>query len=269
MPADKRLTKAKLAKKVVAAVEARDGHFVRKLDRDEASYFADGVLKINNKSSATARNKNTSDLYIVVPQDVAVDKAKQSFRHQRRIIKQEKPPSPFASDTIRKEEQAKLMNKRPSKFRQALTNRAEDYHVIPHTLIHKKSVLGKKGDPDSILSSVAPPGPKLHMTESMDPSSCCPTIMSQALLSSSLLGIRQRDSLNMLLVRRDFANPYLLGPSPFLSMDGFSRLPSPLDFEAQRLRAMNPLHGLIGMPPSPGASLDALAMLLQMKHSPY
>ena len=83
----------------------------------------------------------------------------------------------------------------------------------------------------------------------MDPSNCSPTLMSQALLSSSL--IRQCDSLNMLLGCRDFANPLLLGHSSFLSMHGFSRLPSPRDFEARRLRAMNPIHGLIRMPPPP------------------
>jgi hypothetical protein len=71
-------TKAKLARKVIATIEARGGRFVRKHTRGEAISMGKG---------------GSANLFMVVPYQVAVDKTKQSFRHQRRILKLEKTPS--------------------------------------------------------------------------------------------------------------------------------------------------------------------------------
>ena len=69
-------SKRKLAKKVVEAVEEKGGKFVRKLTRDDIVSLGD-KLSGGDISLKSAKNK---DLYVEVPFEVALDKAKQSFR---------------------------------------------------------------------------------------------------------------------------------------------------------------------------------------------
>lgn len=64
-----------LARKVVDDVANRGGRFVRKLSKGE-------VLALANVNPINKRK----DLYVEVPHAVAIEKAKQSFRHQEKIL---------------------------------------------------------------------------------------------------------------------------------------------------------------------------------------
>jgi hypothetical protein len=84
------ISKHDLATKLVAIVHSRNGRFVRKLTKDEATIVARNL----NEASSSGGGKKTkkfwkkselSDMYVVVPHDVALSKAKQSFRHQLRV----------------------------------------------------------------------------------------------------------------------------------------------------------------------------------------
>ena len=72
-----KMNKTKLAKKILEAVKARGGRFLRKLSKDEVASF-------RRKEKDTTEEKRSKDMFVVVPYEVALDKAKQSFRHQRR-----------------------------------------------------------------------------------------------------------------------------------------------------------------------------------------
>lgn len=67
------------ARKVVDQVLEEGGRFVRKLSRGEASALQ------NNAASTSSRLPKGKDVYVEVPDSVAMEKAKQSFRHQQRI----------------------------------------------------------------------------------------------------------------------------------------------------------------------------------------
>lgn len=67
--------KPALARKVVDQVAKRGGRFVRKLSKGE-------VLALANTTPINKRK----DLYVEVPHAVAIEKAKQSFRHQEKIL---------------------------------------------------------------------------------------------------------------------------------------------------------------------------------------
>ena len=71
--------KAIFAQKVVDRVQKEGGHFVRKLSKGEAATLQNAVLK--DRSEFPKGN----DIYVEVPIAVAIEKAKQSFRHQQRI----------------------------------------------------------------------------------------------------------------------------------------------------------------------------------------
>jgi hypothetical protein len=73
-------TKSTMARRVVDLVHQRGGKFVRKLSQHERA-----MLCSQDSSSA---------LYVVVPTDVAVEKAKQSFRHQKRVLQEERGRRP-------------------------------------------------------------------------------------------------------------------------------------------------------------------------------
>ena len=78
-----KMNKTKLAKKILEAVKARGGRFLRKLSKDEVASF-------RRKEKDTTEEKRSKDMFVVVPYEVALDKAKQSFRHQRRVLEQAK-----------------------------------------------------------------------------------------------------------------------------------------------------------------------------------
>lgn len=113
---ERRLSKSKLAKKLVEKVHARGGRFIRKLSRDEAAMWVSTATSTtttattgsaaggriipavtmghHHQQQRQATHGTTSDIFIVVPYAVAVDKAKQSFRHQRRVMKNNTTKSP-------------------------------------------------------------------------------------------------------------------------------------------------------------------------------
>jgi hypothetical protein len=100
-PIELTASKGTLAQKVVDTVKRRGGRFVRKLSKAEAT----ALLKSRQQQQPGARNKDGNsgrpssssssskrtrlpkgqDVYVEVPLSVAVEKAKQSFRHQKRI----------------------------------------------------------------------------------------------------------------------------------------------------------------------------------------
>mmetsp|Transcript_9243 Transcript_9243/g.16148 ORF Transcript_9243/g.16148 Transcript_9243/m.16148 type:complete len:419 (-) Transcript_9243:172-1428(-) len=69
-------SKSAMAAKVVALVHERGGQFVRKLDKQQVALY----LQQQPQPQAPQA------LYEVVPYEVAMEKAKQSFRHQKRIL---------------------------------------------------------------------------------------------------------------------------------------------------------------------------------------
>jgi hypothetical protein len=111
------MNKTKIAKKVLATIEERNGRFVRRLARDE-------ITSMGGKSSSKKKGQEAinRELYLVVPYEVALDKVKQSFRHQRRVLEQNTKVSascdPVSKSWVR--EHAHL-NHRQSRFREVLT----------------------------------------------------------------------------------------------------------------------------------------------------
>jgi hypothetical protein len=133
-------SKLDLARKLVARVYTRKGRFVRKLTKEEVAAVSPKILKTSDKKLLKKHNYLLRDMYMVVPEDVAIDKAKQSFFHQlRRRLSSEAgtagsgtvalkhcPPS-FSSTTIVEQEsttgQAPLMKWSPPPHLQTLHRR--------------------------------------------------------------------------------------------------------------------------------------------------
>jgi hypothetical protein len=78
-----------LARELVAMVHTRKGRFVRKLTKGEVAAVSLQILKTSDKKLLKKHKKMLGDLYVVVPEKVAIDKAKQSFRHQLRRMSSE------------------------------------------------------------------------------------------------------------------------------------------------------------------------------------
>jgi hypothetical protein len=75
------ISKLDLARQLVAMVHSKKGRFVRKLSRDESKAVTRAVLGRSSDKKCWIGH-NVKDLYVVVPEEVAVEKAKQAFRHQ-------------------------------------------------------------------------------------------------------------------------------------------------------------------------------------------
>lgn len=73
------LNKTTAAKKLLAAIYERNGRFLRKLSREEVASFSKGG-KLGGKP------ERKKDMFVVLPYRVALEKAKQSFRYQRRVL---------------------------------------------------------------------------------------------------------------------------------------------------------------------------------------
>jgi hypothetical protein len=78
--ASNHISKFDLARELVAMVHSKKGRFVRKLTRDEVTAVARDAFKTSDKK--LVKRHYLRGLYVVVPEDVAIEKAKQSFRHQ-------------------------------------------------------------------------------------------------------------------------------------------------------------------------------------------
>jgi hypothetical protein len=82
-------SKSSMAASVLAIVHKRGGHFVRKLSEAEARiYFKDQQQHQHQSKEEDSTTTTTVSvlLYMVVPREVAMEKAKQSFRHQKRVL---------------------------------------------------------------------------------------------------------------------------------------------------------------------------------------
>jgi hypothetical protein len=77
------ISKVDLARGLVAMVHSKKGRFVRKLTKDEVNAVNRDVFKTSDKK--LVKRHYLRGLYVVVPEDVAIEKAKQSFRHQLRL----------------------------------------------------------------------------------------------------------------------------------------------------------------------------------------
>lgn len=96
---DKNCTKAEMATKVMERVHGRGGQFVQRLSKQEELTYApprqdsSSNLEHQTKGQATYKGKNKrllECLYMVV----ALEKTKQSFRHQKRALKRVKQEHP-------------------------------------------------------------------------------------------------------------------------------------------------------------------------------
>ncbi len=76
-------SKPALSRKVVDEVTSRGGKFVRKLSKTDVVALPNFTAK---KDSSVSRIERRKDVYVEVPAAVAIEKAKQSFRHQQKII---------------------------------------------------------------------------------------------------------------------------------------------------------------------------------------
>jgi hypothetical protein len=85
------ISKHDLAKKLVDEVHSRKGRFARQLTKEEAYTVARDLFQTSDRKFIKQQKLN--DLYVVVPEEVALDKAKQSFRHQLRLMLNEQPNS--------------------------------------------------------------------------------------------------------------------------------------------------------------------------------
>jgi hypothetical protein len=94
-PSSIQISKLEVARQLVAMVHYKKGKFVRKLTRDESKAVTRVVRGSPNNKKCWI-GYHAKDLYVVVPEDVAVEKAKQSFRHQLGLL-MKKGDVPFGS----------------------------------------------------------------------------------------------------------------------------------------------------------------------------
>ncbi|KAG7369481.1 hypothetical protein IV203_027227 [Nitzschia inconspicua] len=93
-------TKSSMAATVLSIVHERGGQFVRKASKAEiVAYFGP---KANAVVTTSADEKMVSSFnwYVVVPRQVALEKAKQSFRHQKRVLHSEQERSAKVSKEL-------------------------------------------------------------------------------------------------------------------------------------------------------------------------
>jgi hypothetical protein len=93
-------SKSAMATSVLSLVHQRGGQFVRKLSKAEAALYSgkktDQAKKVKKPSTSFVvvdPGPLLDTLYVVVPREVALEKAKQSFRHQQRVLQLEQERS--------------------------------------------------------------------------------------------------------------------------------------------------------------------------------
>jgi hypothetical protein len=82
-----KMTKDKLAALVFDTIKNRNGRFLRKLSKAEAGCIRVEQIKLSNKNKSAS-----NDLYIIVSDEIAINKTKQSFRHQHRVLQRNHKP---------------------------------------------------------------------------------------------------------------------------------------------------------------------------------
>jgi hypothetical protein len=155
-------TKTMLARKIVHAVKAQNGRFLKKVGKSSTG----------------------GDLFAVVPDRVAVDKTRQSFRHQLKWTEDRKPKPP-----------AGKVEQKQASFPDASCGSLEK--LLPSTKSDSSAVLGAKGfgvmkeDEARLLSTPAsgytsigllcsPAAQKAKMVGLMDPASSLPPLKLRA-----------------------------------------------------------------------------------------
>jgi hypothetical protein len=94
-PRDLASKKLALARKVVDDVAENGGRFVRKLPKSEVAALYESLSTGSaEKAELASHVAQKTAVYINVPREVAIEKTKQSFRHQTRVKK--KPPEATA-----------------------------------------------------------------------------------------------------------------------------------------------------------------------------
>ncbi|KAG7369482.1 hypothetical protein IV203_027228 [Nitzschia inconspicua] len=85
-------TKSSMAATVLSIVHERGGQFIRKASKVEILAYL-GEKANSAVSNADEKMVSSSNWYVIVPRQVALEKAKQSFRHQKRILHSEQERS--------------------------------------------------------------------------------------------------------------------------------------------------------------------------------
>jgi hypothetical protein len=264
-----KMNKTKLAKKVLVAIEERNGRFVRRLTRDE-------IASMGGMSSSKTKGQeaNTRDLYLVVPYGVALDKAKQSFRHQRRVLAQNHTTVSASCEPVSKSwvGEKTLLNHRQSRFREALAARP----IHARDAIKSKHASSVKSPLQIALEAMDPqpvdPNPFLlssthgltpGLSPGLSPVSSCGLFLSGSthglsprlppVPSSGLFGPSMNG--NRMLVAPQLLMRSMLGP-PHLAL-----WTNP---------GIRPSRNTMTLSKAPSEiSTDALRMLLQLRSSPY
>ncbi|KAG7345801.1 hypothetical protein IV203_033332 [Nitzschia inconspicua] len=92
-------TKSSMAATVLSIVHDRGGQFVRKASKVEILAFL-GEKANSAVSYADEKMVSSSNWYVVVPRQVALEKAKQSFRHQKRVLHSEQERSSIVAKEL-------------------------------------------------------------------------------------------------------------------------------------------------------------------------
>ncbi|KAG7345816.1 hypothetical protein IV203_033347 [Nitzschia inconspicua] len=92
-------TKSLMAATVLSIVHERGGQFVRKASKVEIVAYS-GPKANHAVSTAEEKMASSSNWYVVVPKHVALEKAKQSFRHQKRVLHSEQERSVKVSEEL-------------------------------------------------------------------------------------------------------------------------------------------------------------------------
>ena len=99
-----KMTKEKLAHIVFECIKKRQGRFVRKLTKGEISVM--GIEHLKSPSSSSSKKKGSKEAYIIVPDQTAMEKTKQSFRHQLRVSQESHQQLYAASSSVLKSDDA-------------------------------------------------------------------------------------------------------------------------------------------------------------------
>ncbi|KAG7369495.1 hypothetical protein IV203_027241 [Nitzschia inconspicua] len=86
------ITKSSMAATVLSIVHERGGQFVRKASKEEIVAYL-GEKANQAVSPSDEKMASSSNWYVIVPRQVALEKAKQSFRHQKRVLHSEQESS--------------------------------------------------------------------------------------------------------------------------------------------------------------------------------
>ncbi|KAG7369473.1 hypothetical protein IV203_027219 [Nitzschia inconspicua] len=86
-------SKSSMAATVLSIVHGRGGKFVRKASKVEIDAYLEERVHHAASTYADEKMVSPSSWYAVVPRQVALEKAKQSFRHQKRVLRAEGEPA--------------------------------------------------------------------------------------------------------------------------------------------------------------------------------